>query len=62
MGWQVLAVVLAVALALAYVVWRGVRAWYGKSAGCGTCQCAPKAKATTLISEEQVTLLVRRRP
>jgi len=43
-NWQLIAVLLVVALAAGYVAWRTVREWRGKK--CGGCGCV-KAKDET---------------
>jgi hypothetical protein len=62
MDWQPVAVAVSVALALAYVVRGALRAWRGRSAGCGGCKCpgpeaaARNGKAAALIPPDQLTL------
>jgi hypothetical protein len=64
MDWQTPAAVLAVALAAAYTARQALRAWRGKSAGCGTCKCsAPEGRrqSTSLIAVEDLTRQIRGR-
>ena len=58
MSWQLPVVGLSVALALAYVVWKSVRAWSGKAAGCGDCKCEKPAPSNgvALIPADKLTL------
>ena len=61
MDWQLLLVVLLVMLALLYLGRQTLRAWRGKSAGCGGCKCPSTANksdstAETLIPLDQVRL------
>jgi FeoB-associated Cys-rich membrane protein len=59
MGWQVIAVLLIVAVAAAYLVHAAWRALTGRNTGCGGgCRCAsePASKGEKLIPSEQLTL------
>jgi hypothetical protein len=67
MDWQWPAVVCTVAVAAAYVARRAWRTWSGRTAGCGSCSCGPKAQApgqgnaVRLISGDELTARLRRR-
>jgi hypothetical protein len=61
MDWQLLLVVVLVMLALLYLGRQTLRAWHGKSAGCGGCKCPSTANtsnsaAETLIPLDQIRL------
>jgi hypothetical protein len=61
MDWQLLVVVLLVALALLYLGRQTLRTWRGRSAGCGGCKCPSSSNtsnsgAETLIPIDQVRL------
>lgn len=63
MDWQLLIVGVLVVLALVYLGRQTLRAWRGKTSGCGSCKCGGPAKTAdsaatpdTLIPVEHITL------
>ena len=67
MGWQLAAVLLATAVAAAYLGWRAWRTWGRKASGCGGCgsgcktEAPPSAPTTRLIPVDQLGVRKRER-
>ncbi|MBI3821464.1 MAG: hypothetical protein HY289_02165 [Planctomycetes bacterium] len=61
MDWQIVLTSLAVALAGAFLLWRGWRMWRGSKTGCsGGCGCAKTdVKKPAIIAPEELVLRKR---